>query len=115
MVACFGDLRLVLQCYKLAVQHRLKDGKRAHQGEHQIVQSDEGRTALAASRPTAIACRWASQDEGTLTGVYVGPLTVATHLLFLPFPIMGCQYLLGVASRPTVRTLVKLTTLSRPS
>ena len=44
-----------------------------------LAQRDEGRMALAASKPNAIACRWASRDEGTLTGVYVGPPTVATR------------------------------------
>ena len=76
------------------------------------VQRDEGRMALAASKPTAIACKWASRDEGTLTGVYVGPPTVATHSLFLPFPFIWCIYLLDVASRPMVRMLAKLTTLA---
>ena len=71
--------------------------------------------ALAASRATAIACRWASWDEGTLTGVYVGPPTVATRSLFLPFLVIGCRYLLDVASWPMVRMLGKLTTLSCPS
>ena len=44
-----------------------------------LVQRDEGRMALVASKPTAIACRWASREEGTLMGVYVGPPTVATR------------------------------------
>ena len=79
------------------------------------VQRDEGRTALAASKPTAIACKWASWYKGTLTGIYVGPPTVATHSLFLPFPFMGCLHLLDVASRPMVRTLAKPTTSAYPS
>ena len=36
VVARFGDLSLVLWCYKRAVQHSLEDGKRAHQGEHRV-------------------------------------------------------------------------------
>ena len=54
-----------------------------------LAQSEEGRTALVASRQTVIAYRWASRDEGTLMGVYIGPPTVATLSLFLPFPILG--------------------------
>ena len=78
-------------------------------------QSDKDRTALAASKPTAITCKWASQDKGTFTGVYVGPPTIATHSLFLPLPFMGCLHLLDEASRPMVRMLAKLTALACPS
>ena len=44
-----------------------------------LAQRDEGRTALAASKLTAIIYRWASLDKGTLTGVYIGP-TYCCHL-----------------------------------
>ena len=47
-------------------------------GSMGLAQRDEGRTALAASKPTTIAYRWASLDKGTLMGMYVGPPTVAT-------------------------------------
>ena len=59
---------------------------------------DEGRTALAAPKPTTIAYRWASLDEGTLTGMYNGPPTDATRGLFLPFPLLWGFYFLDVAS-----------------
>ena len=36
VVTRFGDLGLVLQCYKWAVQCSLKDGKHARQGEHRV-------------------------------------------------------------------------------
>ena len=55
--------------------------------------------ALAASKLTAIACRWASQDKGTLTGVYIGP-THCCHLqpllafsLCVVHPSFGCGIL----------------------
>ena len=43
-----------------------------------LVQSREGRIALVDSKPTAIACRWASLDEGTFMGIYNSPPTDAT-------------------------------------
>ena len=79
------------------------------------MQRDEGRMALAASKPTAIAYRWASLDKGTLMGMYIGLPTVATRSLFLPFPFMWCIHLLDVASRPMVRKLANPTILACPS
>ena len=79
-----------------------------------LVQRDEGRMALVASKPTAIACRWASLDEGTLTGVYIGPPTVASRSLFLPFPLVWGFCFLDLASQPMVRMLAKPTTLACP-
>ena len=79
------------------------------------MQRDEGRMVLVASKLTTIAYRWVSREEGTLTGVYVGPPTVATRYLFLPFPFMWCIHLLDVASRPMVRMLAKLTASVCPS
>ena len=67
-------------------------------GSMGLMQSGEGRMALMASKPTAIAYRWASLDEGTLMGVYIGPPTVATQSLFLPFPLMWGFVFLNVAS-----------------
>ena len=56
----------------------LKMVSMASRGSMGSAQSGEGRTALAASKPTAIVCRWVSLDERTLTGVYNGPPTDAT-------------------------------------
>ena len=63
-----------------------------------LVQRDKGRIALAASKLTAITCRWASLDEGTLMGMYNGPLTDATRGLFLPFPLVQGFFFLDIAS-----------------
>ena len=70
---------------------------------------------MVASKPTAIACRWASLDEGTLMGVYVGPATVATWSLFLPFPFVWGFFFLDLLSWSMVRMLAKLTTLACPA
>ena len=77
-----------------------------------LAQRDKGRMALAASKPTAIACRWASLDKGTFMGMYIGPLTVATRSLFLPFPLVWGFFFLDVVSWSMVRTLAKLTALA---
>ena len=79
------------------------------------VQRDEGRTALVASKPTAITCRWASLDKGTLMGVYVSPPTVATCSLFLPFPFVWGFIFLDLSSWSMVRMLAKPTTLACPA
>ena len=67
---------------------------------------------LAASKPTAITYRWASMDKGTFMGVYIGPPTVATWSLFLPFPFAWCFIFLDLVSWSTVRMLAKLTALA---
>ena len=67
-------------------------------GSMGLVQRDEGRMALAASKPTAIAYRWASLDEGTLMGMYNGPPIDATQGIFLPFPLVWGFFFLDVAS-----------------
>ena len=41
----------------------------ADRGSMGFAQRGEGRTVLAASKLTAIACRWASLDEGSFMGV----------------------------------------------
>ena len=62
------------------------------------VQRDEGRMVLVASKLTAITCRWACLDKGTLTGIYVGLPTVATRSLFLPFPFVWGFVFLDLSS-----------------
>ena len=79
-----------------------------------LAQRDEGKTALAVSKLTTIACRWASLDEGTLMGMYVGLPTVPTRRLFLPFPLR-CFHLLDIASRPMVSMLAKPTASACPA
>ena len=46
VVACFGDLCLVLWCYKRAVQHCLKYGERARQGEHRVGAERRGQNGV---------------------------------------------------------------------
>ena len=84
-------------------------------GSMGLVQRDEGRMALAASKPTAITYRWVSLDEGTLTSMYIGPPTVATRSLFLPFPLVWGFIFLNVASWSMVRMLAKPTALACPA
>ena len=54
--------------------------------------------ALAASKPTTIAYRWASLDEGTFMGMYSYMPAAATLVFFLPFPLGLCFHLLDAAS-----------------
>ena len=84
----------------------------AARGSIGSAQRDEGRMALVACKLTAIACRCASLDKGTLTGVYVGPPTVATRSLFLPFPFVWGFVFLDLLSWSTVRILAKPTNSS---
>ena len=93
----------------------LKITSMPNRGSMGSVQRDKGRTALAASKPTAIAYRWGSLEEGTLTGVYVGPPIVATQSLFLPFPLVWGFCFLDAASWSMVRMLAKLNTLACPA
>ena len=76
------------------------------------VHRDKGRTALVASKLTAIACRWASLYKGTSMGVYNRLPTDATRALFLPFPLVWGYFFLDIASRSTIRMLAKLTALA---
>ena len=84
-------------------------------GSMGLVQSGEGRMALAVSKPTAIACKWASLDKGTLMGMYIGPPTVATQSLFLPLPLLRGFFFLDFAYYSMVRTLAKPTTSACPA
>ena len=67
-----------------------------------------------ASKPTAIACMWASLDKGTLMGVYIGPPTVATWSLFLLFTFVWGFVFLDLLSWSMVKMLAKLTALACP-
>ena len=83
-------------------------------GSMGLAQMDEGRMALVASEPTFIAYKWASLDIGTLMGMYVGPSSVATRSLFLPFPLVWGFFFLDVVSWSMIRILAKPTALACP-
>ena len=70
----------------------------AARGSMGLVQSGEGRMALAASKPTAITYRWASLDEGTFMGMYGCMPAAAPLAFFLPFPLLWGFCLLDTAS-----------------
>ena len=83
-------------------------------GSMGLVQRDEGRTALVASKLTAITYRWISLDKGTLTGMHNSLPTAASRGLFLPFPLVWGFFFLNVASQSMVRTLAKPIALACP-
>ena len=60
----------------------LKMASVAAKGNMGLVQTGEGRTALATSKLTAIAYRLESLDKGTLMGMYNGLTTDTTLALF---------------------------------
>ena len=83
-------------------------------GSMGLAQRDKGRTALVASKPTSIACRWASLDKEALMSIHAGPPTIATRSLFLPFPLLRGFCFLDIMSWSLVRMLAKPTALACP-
>ena len=65
-------------------------GQQIARGSMGSAQRGEGRIVLVASKPTTIAYRWVSLNNGTFTGMYGCIPAAATLAFLLPFPLLKC-------------------------